>query len=297
MKLIIYFFFLILVFIISILPFFLLYGFSNFMRFIMKTIVTYRVNVINANIKKAFPKKTQAEVNTIAKQAYKNLIDYIVEGIKVFTMSKRSIIKQHKVLNPELINQYYNNNDSIIIVTAHYNNWEWGSLSASLQTPYKAVAFYKPLSNKYIDAFLRKSRQRCGTELISIYETSKTFEKNQNHPYIYLMAADQSPSGRELPKAHWVDFLGIKTPFLHGFEKHARINNYPVFYVDIQRIKRGKYELSLSLLSDKPNNLPEGELTKMYAKKLESIIKKDPANWLWSHKRWKHAWTSIGSNE
>ncbi len=102
------------------------------------------------------------------------------------------------------------------------------------------------------------------------------------------MAADQSPSKRLLPKALWIDFLGIKTPFLQGPEKHARINNYPVVYVDINQKKRGYYELFLTVLTDKPISLKEGELTKLYAKKLEQNIINKPECWLWSHKRWKH---------
>ncbi|MDA3892251.1 MAG: lysophospholipid acyltransferase family protein [Salinivirgaceae bacterium] len=274
-------------------PYNILYGFSNFMRFIMRNIVKYRVKVIHLNLKKAFPEKSDHEIKTLEKKAYKNLIDYIVEGIKAFTMSRKTIIKRHKLLNPELLDVFYKNKQSVIGVTAHYNNWEWGSLSASLQTPYDVAAFYKPLSNKHIDQILRKSRSRFGTKLVSIFETSKIFETYRNLPFIYLMAADQSPSKREVDKAYWIDFLGIKTAFLHGLEKHAMNNNYAVLYVDIRRIKRGFYELELSVLSENPKELKNGELTKRYANKLESIIKKEPENWLWSHKRWKHASTSI----
>jgi KDO2-lipid IV(A) lauroyltransferase len=99
------------------------------------------------------------------------------------------------------------------------------------------------------------------------------------------MAADQSPRNKE--KAVWVDFLGRDTAFLHGPEKYASLYNYPVFYADIKRVKRGYYTLNLSILADDPASLNEGEITKRFAAKLESIIREDPGNWLWSHKRWK----------
>jgi len=63
--------------------------------------------------------------------------------------------------------------------------------------------------------------------------------------------------------------------------------NLPVFYIDIQRVKRGFYEVKLSLLSDEPRELSEGEITRKYAQKLEEIIIKKPQDWLWSHRRWK----------
>lgn len=269
-------------------PYFIMYLFSDFMRFIMRHTIKYRVKVIDANLRKAFPEKSEKEIKLLVNKAYKNLIDNIIEGIKTFSMRKSQIVKRHKLMNPEILEPYFKENRSLIGVTAHYNNWEWGSLSASLQTPYNVAALYKPLSNKYIDKIMRNSRSRCGTELVSIYETSKTFEKYKNKPYIYLMAADQSPSLRELPKAYWKDFLGINTAFLYGLEKHAKNNNYAVFYIDIQRVKRGFYELTLSIIADNPTQLQDGELTEKYVQKLESVIKAEPANWLWSHKRWKH---------
>jgi len=288
MNIISTFFFLIIVGLISIMPFFIMYLFSDFLRILVRNLVRYRIDIIVANLKRAFPEMTEQEITLIEKKTYKHLIDNIVEGIKVFTMPKKTIIKRHKLLNPELLDGFYKNNISIIGVTGHYNNWEWGSLSASLQTNYNVAAFYKPVKNKFIDSILKKSRSRCGTDLISIYETSKTFEAYRNKPYVYLMASDQSPSKNELRNAYWIDFLGIKTAFLHGVEKHAKKNNYPVVYIDIQKIKRGYYELELSILTDNPQSLEEGELTKRYANKLESIIRKEPENWLWSHKRWKH---------
>ncbi len=291
MSLLATFFFYILLLIITLIPFKALYVFSDFMRLIMRNIVKYRVKVIRQNIKLAFPEKSASEIQDIERKAYKHLIDYIVEGIKAFTMPKKVIIKRHKLLNPEVIEPFFRENKSIIAVTAHYNNWEWGSLSASLQTEYKAIAFYKRLRNKHIDKALRKSRARCGTTLASIYETTKTFEKYKNNPIIYLMAADQSPSKKLLNKALWIDFLGINTPFLQGPEKHARLNNYPVVYVDINQKKRGYYELFLTVLTEDPNNLNEGELTKLYAQKLEQNIINKPECWLWSHKRWKHVST------
>lgn len=257
----------------------------------MVYVVQYRKKVIVANLKRAFPELRAKEINKLALKAYRNLTDNIFEGLKTFTMRKSQIVRRHKIKNPEVLERLFSERRSIIGVTAHYNNWEWGSLSASLQTQYKVVALYKPLSNKHIDKILRASRSRCGTELVSIYETSKIFEKYRNQPTIFLMAADQSPSAKELPKAYWFEFLGIKTPFLHGLEKHAKNNNCAVVYIDIQRAKRGFYTNELTLLTDHPAGLNDGELTGMYVKKLETIIQKKPANWLWSHKRWKHCKT------
>lgn len=281
------FIFFVFVFILALFPFFLLYQLSNILYVFIYWIFGYRKKIIIKNLKDCFPEKNDKEIKKLLSATYKNLSDNILEGIKAFTMTRKQIIKRHKILNPELLDKYYEAGQSIIGVTGHYNNWEWGSLSASLQTNYTVVGFYKPLSNKWIDSFVRWSRTRCGTILASIKETSSTFKELKGTPTVFLMAADQSPGRKYLKNAFWLNFLGRDTAFLHGPEKHAKANNHVVMYIDVQRVKRGYYTIELSVLADKPTKLEDGEITARFAKKLESVINKEPANWLWSHNRWK----------
>jgi KDO2-lipid IV(A) lauroyltransferase len=275
--------------IIGIIPFSLLYIVSDFVRFILHRVVGYRKKVIVDNLAKAFPEMSMRELKLLEKKVYINIADVFIEGIKAFMMTRKQILKRHKVINPEVLTPYLNNNQSIIGITAHYGNWEWGSLSSSIQIDAKAVAFYKKLTNKFIDSFVRKSRMKFGTTLVSITQTAVTFEKFVNQKSIFLMAADQNTIRRNLSISYWINFFGREIPFLHGPEKYSRMYNLPIFYIDIQRVRRGYYELELSLLVDDPSQLPEGEITKRYAQKLEEIIRKKPEDWLWSHRRWKLA--------
>lgn len=267
------------------LPFALLYRFSDFLAFILEKIAGYRKSVIYNNLTRSFPSADANEIRDITGRFYRNLADVMVEGIKAFTISEKQVRERYRILNPELVDPLLALGRSVICVTGHYGNWEWGALAPPLQMPWKFVAFYKPIQNAKIDRFVRKNRSRFGTYLSPIRETTKTFEKNRGIPVVYLMAADQSPSNREA--AYWAEFLGRDTAFLHGPEKHARINNYPVVFAAIRRVKRGFYELELSILANDPSALPDGMITSLYAGKMESLIKEDPANWLWSHKRWK----------
>ena len=285
MKVILTIVFLFFVLFIGVLPFFVLYLFSGLVYFILLHVTHYRREIVMQNLSSAFPELSQNELEKLVRLFYNNLSDILIEGIKSFTMSHTQINKRHHILNSEILDPYFDQGKSIIAVTGHYANWEWGSLSAGLQTNYNIVAFYKPLSNKWIDMFLRWSRSRFGTTLASISETTTAFEKFKSKKTIFIMAADQSPAKAE--KAYWVNFLGRDTAFLHGPEKHARSNDYPVFYVDIQRIKRGYYQLKLSCLVENPLILNEGEITEKFAKRLETSIKNNPGNWLWSHRRWK----------
>ncbi len=268
----------------AIVPFWLLYIFSDFLYFILYKVFKYRVSVVRDNLKKSFPEKSKEELKKIERLSYKNLSDITVESLKAFTMSKEEIFARHKVINEDDLRYLYGKCGGIIALPNHYGNWEWGAMSC-MQLEWKGVALYKPLSNKHLNTYVKRNRSRLGTQLVSIYDTARNFVENKNNKKNYVMASDQSPSNAK--KAYWVDFLGRETAFLHGPELYAKKYNYPAVFIDIQRVKRGYYELYLTVLTDEPQKLKDGELTQMLASKLEEVIRKKPQDWLWSHKRWK----------
>lgn len=272
-------------FFIVIIPFRLLYFFSDILRFFLEKVIKYRKDVIKQNLSLCFPGLSVKEINKIMHLSYKNLSDIMMEGIKAFAMTDKQIINRHKILNPEVIEHFFNLNRSVICVPCHYGNWEWGASSPSLQLSKEIFVFYKPLSNMYIDRYIRNIRAKSGSKLESIYKTARVFDNNADNVVGYVMAADQSPSNSR--RAYWVDFLGRETAFLHGPELYARKHDIPVVFIDIQRVKRGYYELTCSVITDNPKNTAEGEITTRYAKKLEEAILIKPENWLWSHRRWK----------
>ncbi|MDO9254131.1 MAG: lysophospholipid acyltransferase family protein [Bacteroidales bacterium] len=271
---------------VGIMPFRVLYVFSDAMFFVIYHVIGYRRNVVLVNLCNSFPEKNAGEIHSLTKKFYQHLCDITLESIKGFTMSPQEIICRHRILNPELADYHFDKGISAISVPGHYNNWEWGSLSPGLQLKYPIVGFYKCMSNSQVDTFVKSHRARFNTRLASLKETSVTFKELSPIPHAYIMASDQSPTN--LKECYWIDFLNQDTAWLHGPEKYARRYNLPVIYVDIQKVKRGFYELKLVLLTEDPSSLPEGEITRLYTQHLEKSILDEPAYWLWSHKRWKH---------
>jgi KDO2-lipid IV(A) lauroyltransferase len=272
---------------IGILPVPLLYGLSGMLKCIVSQVIGYRTSLVRNNLTSSFPGIKEEELKRLTRLYYKNLADILIEGIWAFTISKKQLLKRYRIINPEVLSPFSGSGQSVIGVTGHYNNWEWGSLSASLQTDFKVIGFYKQMNNKHIDKIARWSRARFGTTLVPIKETSVSFEKWKDTKTMFLMAADQGMPQKFSERAYWIKFLNHEIPFLHGMEKHARLNNLPVVYIDVQRERRGYYTLELSILTTKPVELENGKLTEMYARKLESVIRKKPENWLWSHNRFK----------
>ncbi len=280
-----YLFFRLLIFLYWITPFWLLYIFSDIIYFLFYHISGYRKKVVYTNLKKSFPEKSEAELKQICKGFYKNLSDVIVESIKGFSMSKKSLLKRYKVINPEVINKYNEQNKSVIGIGSHYCNWEWGVLCFSLQFKHRTVGLYKPLSNKVIDKYIRRTRAAWGMNLVSIYETAQNIEDHNSEASLYFMISDQSPSNAK--KAYWIDFLNQDTACLHGPENYSKKYNLPVLYGHVDRIKRGYYEVNITDVESNPTIKAQSEITKAYMTILENYIIEKPENWLWSHKRWK----------
>ena len=144
---------------------------------------------------------------------------------------------------------------------------------------------YKPLSNKYIDQYIQKTRVQGRAKLASIIKTAETFKTDWGEPAAFYMVADQSPSSVRL--AYWVNFMNQDTAVLHGPEKYARVHDYPVVFASVKKIKRGFYTVDFKLLEANPVQTKTGEITGRFMKKLEEIINENPEYYLWSHRRWK----------
>ncbi|MDP2724498.1 MAG: lysophospholipid acyltransferase family protein [Bacteroidales bacterium] len=277
--------FLVFVIIIGVIPFRLLYIFSDLVSFVLYHVIGYRKKVVFENLTGCFPDKTEKEIIDLAKKSYLNLSDIIIESFKSFTMSKTQLVKRYIFTNLDVIAPYETTGQSIILAAGHHGNWEWSTVSAGFQLKNKMVGIYKPLSNKYMDRILRKSRERTNTTLCSIFKTKSTFSTYHNKSAAFMMAGDQNPGN--LKKSIWIHFMGRPTAFLDGIERYAREYNLPVIFAEAHRVARGKYTIELTKLTDTPLELEKGRITQMYANKLEQIINDRPECWLWSHKRWK----------
>ena len=270
---------------ISVLPYFLLYRLSDFMYLLLYYVFGYRKKVIQGNIYKSFPDKSEKEKKKIVKKFYKHFCDLIVESIKNFTISEAQIKKRIVFENVELLDDLYDRGKSIIIVGGHYGNWEMLAVAVGGATKHDQYGIYKPLSNTFFDNKMKMSRGKLGTKLVSMKETKKCFETDFENPISIIFGSDQWPSNAK--RAFWTTFLGRETSFLFGAEKYANDFDRPAVYCDIIKTKRGHFKVRFKMLSETPKNLEYGELTNCFIKELEKTIRNEPAFWLWSHKRWK----------
>jgi Kdo2-lipid IVA lauroyltransferase/acyltransferase len=271
----------------SLLPFFILYGISNFFAFLLFHVVKYRKDVVLGNLKIAFPEKSDAERIQIAKKFYQYFTDTFIETLKFISISKKQLEKRStgdfKLLN-ELLDKGYNIN----IMAGHQFNWEYANLLYSLNLKIPFVGIYVNIGNKALNKIFYDMRSRYGTILMD----SLAFKNNRHQvfekQYMLALAADQNPKFPE--NGYWINFFGRATPFSSGPERGAIKNDAAVVYVAFKKVKRGHYDFSISLLCESSAKTSKGELTNLYRDVLEKTIQQDPANYLWSHRRFKFEW-------
>ena len=273
---------------LSLLPFWVLYGISDVFYAIVYKALGYRTKVVRSNLSSSFPEKDASELKDIEKRFYHCLCDYIVETIKMMSMSKAKI-RRHMVFHGvEEIDRCVEEGQSVAVYLGHLFNWEWIT-SLPLWTNGKGHCgqLYHSLENESFDIFFLKLRQRWGAECIALTDIlRKTVEyKQKQQPTVIGYIGDQVPHWNNIH--HWCQFLNHDTPVMTGAERIAKKNDQALFYMDIERVKRGYYKVTMQPITRRPKELKEYESVDIYFQLLEQNIRRQPELWLWSHNRWK----------
>ena len=276
------------IYLIASIPFNVLYVFSDFLRLIIYNLLGYRKKIVRSNLRKAFPHKSEDDLKWIEKRFYKHFCDITLEAFKSFTISSEEMQKRMVFKNLDVLTQFEKGNRSVIIMCGHYASWEW-MLSIGYHTVSQGYGIYTPIMNKYLNKLIIKIRKKHRGNLISRYSAIQQIKSlhDEGNIAVYGFVSDQSP--RPKPKSYWRPFLGVKVPVFVGAEMVARELDFGVVYAKINRVKRGYYEASFELISDQPKKTKLNRITDTFTEWLEQDIYSDPTQYLWTHKRFKHA--------
>ncbi|MGA0373556.1 MAG: lysophospholipid acyltransferase family protein [Flavobacteriaceae bacterium] len=276
------------IYLIASIPFNILYVFSDFLRLIIYNLLGYRKKIVRSNLIKAFPHKSEDDLKWIEKRFYKHFCDITLEAFKSLTISSEEMQKRMVFKNLDVLTQFEKGNRSVIIMCGHYASWEW-MLSIGYHTVSQGYGIYTPIMNKYLNKLIIKIRKKHRGNLISRYSAIQQIKNlhNEGNIAVYGFVSDQSP--RPKPKSYWRPFLGVKVPVFVGAEMVARELDFGVVYAKINRVRRGYYEASFELISDQPKKTKLNRITDTFTEWLEQDIYSDPTQYLWTHKRFKHA--------
>jgi KDO2-lipid IV(A) lauroyltransferase len=275
-----------LLWILTLPPLRVLYIFSTLLFYLNYYIIGYRKKVIFKNLRNSFPNKSEAELEKIAIAFYRHLSDFFIESIKTMHLNKKRMEKKYIYKNPELLDEIYSKGKDVILYSGHYCNWEW-TIHLPEYTKYSVLVIYRILKNPFSEKLVKDLRSINGVIPVPMQDIFRTLleYRKKNERTITWFLGDQRP-----PKTNkfWTTFLNQETSFHQGGEKIAKKIDAHVVFMDIQKVKRGHYEVTFSVLFDKPKETKDNEITQTYVETLENVIQKTPQYWLWSHKRWKY---------
>jgi Kdo2-lipid IVA lauroyltransferase/acyltransferase len=271
---------------ISLLPFWLIYRISDVVFFILYYFVGYRKKVVYGNIQRSFPEKTPKEIKSIMFKFYRHFCDLILESIKGFSISSAEAQKRMGSINVDIINQFGQEGKDVVLIGGHYGNWELFAVAVGPTINIKPIALFTPLANKFFDQKVKASRSRFGLNLLPSVKVRELMAEKTEEKRMIIFGSDQSP--RKGQRAYWMKFLNQETGVQFGAEKFAKEHNCAVVYGHISRLKRGHFQIEYQAICEDASQTAYGEITQKHTLLLEKEIIKEPAYWLWSHKRWKH---------
>jgi Kdo2-lipid IVA lauroyltransferase/acyltransferase len=270
-------------------PLALWYPIARFLAYLAWRVIPYRRHVVVANLKASFPELDDAAREIVVRDYYRGFADMLVEVMRSLRLTRAELERRMKVANPQLIRAHVAPKDGkgkpVLLIAAHQANWEWMLLGLSTQLGVPVDAAYKPLVDSWAETEMLKLRARFGARMIPAQDLLGDIIKQRGAPRAIAMIADQEPVSSE--RKHWLKFLNRDTAFFLGAEEIARTTRYAAFFIKMRRTTRGHYEAEFVPLAGAGEQLAPGEFTARYARMVEEQIRSAPADWPWSHKRWK----------
>jgi Kdo2-lipid IVA lauroyltransferase/acyltransferase len=274
------------IFFLSRLPFGILYLISDVLFFVMSYMIRYRLRVIRHNLHLAFPGRPAAFYKRTARRFHRHFADIFIESLKNLSGNPAAITNNIRIVNPELLQHFFDKQKSIILYAGHIGNWEWLTILPKY-APHKVVALYQPLSNALFDQLIKDSREKYGIITTPSSRAFKTLKTLNDGGTLTLTIAlgDQSPPPNG-PKV-WVDFFGQETAFIPGTNKIAQRLKQAMIYPHFSKPGRGHYEIEFMTIHDGSEAITDKQIIERYANLLEENIRQQTHLWLWSHRRWK----------
>lgn len=251
----------------------------------------YRRKVVRENMASSFPSTTTKELRLLERRFYRHFCDSFMEMIRVLSMPDDEGRRRMKCINTEVFTRSGPQGEGSLVVLGHYGNWEY-QVFLQLYMPegwsQEPISVYRPLKNEAFDYLYQRIRTHFGGKIVTKDGTYRKIIqlRRDNIPGVFGMVSDQSPSPKNIN--YWTTFLNHDTAIYSGPDRMARQTGYAVVYADVRKLSRGHYQTEYSILSDDPKSEAPDAITERYARAMEQTILRDPAFWLWTHRRWKH---------
>ena len=271
---------------VSKLPFRVLYAFSDGLYLLIYSVFGYRKKVVGANLRLVFPEKDDKEIAAITEKFYHHLCDMIVEAIKSLTITEREMKKRFTFNNVELLQDLEKNGRSVALMCGHYGSWEWIFVLQSY-IKNKGYAVYKRIENKHFDKLIKGIRAKYNSELITTKETIPILMRAKVDKKTFICGFVSDQAAKPWKALHWAKFMDHRVPMHTGAEMLAKRLDLAVVFFSVKRLKRGYYETTFETITETPKKFKDYEITDIFFRLVEKQIYEAPEYYLWTHKRWK----------
>jgi len=270
------------------LPLSVLYGLADFIYWLLAYVVRYRRQVVLTNLRNSFPEKPALEIQRIQRLFYRNFAQVLVETLKLADMPDAELKRRVIFRNPEVLERHFAQGRTVLGLSSHAGNWEWVLTSGAIWLSAHVDGVYKPLNNPFFESFMRRLRTRTGAGLIPMRDTLRDMVQRRGETRVVSLLSDQAAGPEDRP--YWISFMNQDAGFYTSAERLATRFHCPVVYVSIRRLRRGYYEIILTDLYDGDSPIPADSfpVTEAFVRQLERDIHSFPADYLWTHRRWKH---------
>lgn len=262
--------------------------FGKIIGWILMNLSAKRRAITFDNIQKAFPERSKSEVEKILRDSYYNLGITLSELIVMDKFSEDELHQLIQYDNIDLIWEVLKRNKGVIVLSAHYGNWELLANTGSRfsKVVYNIVA--KPQKNKLVNEYLYKTRSTNYLNYLDSDKSAKALLVGLKKNQAIAMIVDQSAKTHSDLK---VDFFGRKAWTYEAPAKLSLKYDVPLLFGLTYRNEDGTYsgdfvEIDRSGLDDSEEGILE--LTQRHVKYLEDKIRERPSHWSWQHRRWKN---------
>jgi KDO2-lipid IV(A) lauroyltransferase len=268
------------------LPFAIIYFISDCVYFLLYYIIRYRRTVVFSNIKSAFPSWSDEEVTALSKKSTRHFCDMFVEMVKSTGITRTEVKKRFVCDNVDEVNAFAKAGQPIVLMLAHQASYEW-TIALDDFLEFKSYVVYKPIKNPYFDTYIKKVRSKFGSELVPMKMAYNKLRESQKSTDagLYALVADQAPKASSAQ--FFTQFFNQTTPVFMGAERMAKQYGMPVYFLQVEKVKRGHYKAHFDKITADGSKEPEWMVTDSFFQKLENLIRLQPEYYLWSHKRWK----------
>ena len=231
---------------------------------------------------------SRKEKKSIGIAAFMNLIDTIFGIIRRDGMRKEEVVENVTFVGAEIIEHYQKEGKNFILITGHYGNWELLSQSIAIKFNLHLVGVGRKIDSNVMDKILKKNRERFNVEMVYKKGAMKGCVKAINQGKVIGILTDQAIRKNQSIDVTFFGTSATHTPLASILSRKFGLDMIPA-YISTEDYKNYTVKIYEPIASRKTENQEEdlAILTQLQSDITEKVIRSNPKQWFWMHRRWK----------